>query len=354
VYRIFRDAFQAQNPNEESGMMFLLFNNAQWEVFSAIPIAEQQPGGPIFRPIPHFPFPVAPVHNAGAVAVDIYREARTNAGIFHAYRHALKQALITSIGTRNANGLVDPDTDTIDMSCAEIFAAMDEMYNTITPAGIAQLQRSLSDPLTSQDPDVFHDFCTTYNLTIARLTRAQQPPATSTQFTIFVEACSTQLAVATAIALFVQLHPTIAEQRLLPLQLYVTTQLRSLTIAGVGYANAANAVANASTAIVDPTVAALIQALKDQVQMLTTAIQGGATRSVRSAHVPPAASATPRVPGYCYHHGTGFHTGLHCTTMQTGLVTIKGGATIQKVFTNAMKKAKHPTDVPTGVPPGRA
>jgi hypothetical protein len=319
--------------------MFLLLTDAQWQIFSAIPLADQQLGGPVFRPIPVFDIPVPLANNAGAVALDAFKEARRNAATFHQIQISLRQALIASIGPINAARLTDPLTDTIDMTCAQIYAAMDEMYNNMTPARISQLQHLLTTPLSSPDPEIFHDFSTAFGLIIAQLTHVAQAPATASQFSTFEDACSSQPAVADAIVRFRQHHPTVAEQRLPDLQRYVLLQLRSITVAAVGYANAANAVANATVA--DPVAAAMISDLRDEIKQL----KADAARAARAGSTSPR----PTPPHYCYLHGPCHHAGTSCTMMRDGIV--KG---VKTIFTNAMKKAKHPTDVPAGVPPGKA
>jgi hypothetical protein len=337
---LFSTSFRSENPMEESGMLFLLLTADQWQIFSAIPLADQQPGGPVHRPIPVFDQPAALANNAGAVALDTFKEARRHATTFHQLQISLRQALITSIGPINESRLINPLTDILDKTCAEIYADMEEMYDDMTPASIKTLQNTLRTPLTSQDPETFRDFVTAFDLGIAQLTRAGQEPASATQFDTFVEACLPQPAAAEACVCFQQLHPTVAAQQLIDLQRYVLSQLRSTTVTAVGYANNANAAANA--AVADPVAAAMISDLRNEIKTLKAAV-------ARAARAGPASTRSSPPPFYCYFHGTCYHAGLDCTTMRDGVV--KG---VKTTFTTAMKKAKHPTDVPAGVPPGKA
>jgi hypothetical protein len=342
VFREYSGALQGENIGEPSGMIFLLLSPAEWEIYAAIPVADRVHGGPTFRPVPNFDMPAALANNANAVAISVHREATRIAGVQNRLRHALRQALITSIGHRNERRLVNPITSTVDLSIHEIMTAMARDFDTMTPAIATQLQAALNAPLLSSDVETYRDHCTAFNEVIAQLDRAGQAPAPVTQFSTFVASCSAQPAVGSAVTLFSQLYPTIAAQRLDNLQDYILTQLRSITVAAVGYANVANAVANATVA--DPVAAAMISDLRDEIKQL----KADAARASRAGG---GGSSSPRAPPpfYCYLHGPCHHAGTSCTMMRDGIA--KG---VKTVFTNAMKKAKHPTDVPAGVPPGKA
>ena len=160
-------------------MMYLIIDPAEWANFAAIPIADQVPHGPVHRPVPNFPMPQPLGGNPGVNAIEIHREARRLAGIHNQLRHVLRQTLITSNGPINEERLIDRVTNTLDLSCFEIVTRMTALYDTMTPAIAADLNTALNEPLIGMDVESFQNHCTKFNGIITRLTRAEQPPATT-------------------------------------------------------------------------------------------------------------------------------------------------------------------------------
>ena len=210
------------------------------------------------------------------------------------------------------------------MKILDIFQHLATTYGVLTSADVRELKLELEQPISGDDIKTYVKFSANFTTIVIRLQTAGQAFPAFEQMELFANSTSHEPNIAKAIEKYVDNNPVLAARSLPQMIAAVRTSLANIPPTPIKSAYTALA----STSFSTPDI---MQKLADLEATFSTAMQA------KPAASSPTGKAGKRelIPGYCYLHGQCFHPGSQCRTMLAD----------RTKFTNAMRKAKTPTDV---------
>ena len=302
-----------------AGLMFLVIPLAEYNI-----IPQATVGGVLQAPnIPVFP--ADPGNAATAAELELYRQQVKMCTLHFQTVEVFKAATLVAMGPDLVQEIVDPLAgEAVTMNILDIFQHLAATYGVLTSADVRELKLELEQPISGDDMKTYVKFSANFSTVVLRLQTAGQALPAFEQMELFSRSTSHEPSIAKAIEKYVDNNPVLAARSLPQMIAAVRTSLTNIPSSPIKSAYTALA----STSFSTPEI---MQKLADLEAKFSAAMQS------KSSTSPPTGKTGKRelIPGYCYLHGNCFHPGSQCRTMLAD----------RTKFTNAMCKAKTPTDV---------
>ena len=308
-----------------AGLLFLVLTPAEYDLIPQVTI------GGVIQP-PNIPvYPANPGAGATAADLEVYRQEYKMCIIHWQTVEAYKSAVLVAMGSDLVQEIADPMAgEAVTMDTPAIFQHLEATYGVLTSADVRDLKMELEQPIAGDDMKTYVKFASNFSTIVLRLQTAGQALPAFEQMELFTNSTSSEPNIAKAIEKYVDNNPVLAARTLPQMIAAVRISLSNIppTSTKSGYS------ALAATSFSTPE---LLQKLADLEAKFSAVMQQ------KPPTLPPSGKmgkAPPRklIPGYCYLHGHCYHPGSQCRTMLADRTR----------YTNAMRKAKTPTDVAGG------
>ena len=303
------------------------------------------------RPRPAMPArPADPAPNAPNATVAMYTANRENHRDITLALTALRKSVLAIAGPTIRNELSHDQGGLAAKSFAQIILHIATKYGTLNSQDLKEKRAKLSNKFTTAAQFASEAAQFQRNITILQ----ENGDATSQvqQLDLLTEATNGVLGIPPIIARYNRRVPIVANRVIADLIAAIELELPLATTADVGYANAANFTKTGKESNTQDNYTKLsltpssIEKLLTRMEAVETAVSRGpgkgagrASRNSRNnpagrgaARINTAANSTAgRTQAYCFEHGTCFHSGLECRTMEK-----------DATYTTAMKEATKP------------
>lgn len=313
-----------------AGLMQLVIPIAEYNLIPQVTIlGVLQP--PIIDPL----YPADPGPAATPTELELYRQSCRMNILHYQCVESFKSSVLVAMGPDLVQEIADPLAgEAVTMPTLQIFQHLAATHGVLTAADVRELKLELEQPISSDDMKTFVKFAANFSTIVLRLQTAGQALPAFEQMELFSSSTSHEPNIVKAIEKYVDNHPVLAARALPQMIAAVRTSLSNMSVASKSaYA--------AQATNVTMELAAVKAKFADLEVRFAAAMQSQqqATTAVISAPKRPAGKGSRvLVPAYCYVHGHCFHPGSECTVMLAN----------RSKFTNAMRKAKSPTDVVGG------
>ena len=316
-----------EHTDYPAGLMFLVIPLAEYNLIPQVTVL-----GVIQPPrIPIWPAPLGPA--ATPAQLEDFRQAAS-----HCTKHWLvieyfRTAIFTAMGEDLLQEIADPLAgEAVTMETLQVFQHLAATYGVLTSADVRELKLELEQPIVSDDMKTFVKFAANFSTIVLRLQTAGQALPAFEQMELFTTSTQHEPNIAKAIEKYVDNNPVLAARTLPQMITAVRTSLSNIAPAPMksAYAGATNTTDRLSTP-------ELLQKFADIESRLAAAMQQKSV-SVPAGGKAGGAQSRNFVAGYCYLHGKCGHSGSQCRIMLAD----------RAKFSNAMLKAKTPTDVAGG------
>ena len=320
-----------------AGLIFLVITLAEYNLIPQVTV------GGVLQP-PNIPvFPANPGAAATASELELYRQEARMCTIHWQVVEAFKTAVLVAMGEDLVQEVADPLAgEAVTMETLDIFIHLNANYGVLTSADVRALKMELTQPISSDDTKTFIKFAANFSTIVLRLETAGQALPAFEQMELLTIATEREFEISKAIDKYVDNNPILARRSLPDMIAAVRTSLSNVNPTATNKAGFSALTRNLDRqAMVDEIFGKVFadKFAEIDARIASAMQQKSPTVSARGSVGGTAGSQRRSfVPAYCFLHGNRGHPGSQCRIMLSD----------RSKFTNAMLKAKTPTDVAGG------
>ena len=331
-YRIFKIEVESlarslQVEEYDYGLLGFVITQAEWNRLPLNTIVANPAAVPPilagFIPMPTIPVrPELPAPNAGAGVFSRHRSLKEDRRAIIADLLALKQAILAGLDDKDIATITDPTTGSMELSHAQIMAALTAVHGTVTSSDITRWRLSLSEPI---DPNTTLAQKISQHKKTALLLRDIAAVNEFDQIAFFKAAFATQVEVMACTMRYEHDAPNTLTRTFADLATYLALHNPPLsTMTSLGYSNAATtgpSTADAATLVsMSADIATALAAIQRLQETRTASGHAGRNNYSRGNQDRDRRNASARGAGtrptkYCFLHGYCSHTGAECNIM---------------------------------------